>query len=256
MILALNVSNASIQMGGYENENFRFCTSLSVNTARTTDEYAVLIAQLLSLYGYPGIKPEGAILASVVPGLTGKLHDALSHVVTGKVLIVGPGLKTGLNIKVEQPAELGADLVCAAVAASKRYPAPFVTILMDTAISMMAVDRTGAFRGGCIIPGALLSFDALVSEAAQLPQVDLSRHPQSVLGTNTARAMQSGIYYGTSRMLDGMIEEFRRELGEDVTFVATGEELISALKMCKTPIRHHPSLILDGLCDLYSRNIH
>ena len=171
-----------------------------------------------------------------------------------RVLTVGPGLKSGLNICIENPAQLGGELLCGGVAALQLAAPPLLVITADTAITMTAVNRNRQLVGGVILPGPQVAMAALVRGTAQLPQVDLHARPKSVLNGNTAACLQAGSVLGTAAMLDGLIARFRLELGEELTVISTGTLSSAVRESCATPIRHEPNLILDGLYAIWKRN--
>lgn len=183
MILTVNIGNTHITVGGYQQDKLMFCGKLHTDPAATADEYAVRLQSLLSLHSTGPAQIEGGILGSVAPALTGRMLDALSLLCSARVLTVGPGLKSGLKLRLDNPAQLGAELLCGAVGALAEGSGPLVAILADTAISMMAVNAKQELVGGVILPGPQLSLGSLVQNTAQLPQIDLSAPaPESVLG--------------------------------------------------------------------------
>ena len=167
--------------------------------------------------------------------------------------MVGPGVRTGLNIKVDNPASVGADLIVAAVAAVRDYPAPLIIIDMGTATTMTVVDRNGNYIGGVIIPGLQVALDSLVNRAAQLTKISLEVPPH-VIGRNTLNCMQSGSLYGTAAMIDGMIDRMEAELGEPATVVATGGLARFVMPLCNHEIQMDDGLLLKGLWIIYQKN--
>ena len=254
MVLTLNVGNTHITMGGYENDKLLFSARLRTDPVGSSDEYAIKLEDLLRLNGRNRADVDGAILGSVVPVLTGPLLSALHKLFSVKVLTVGPGLKSGLQLCIDNPAQLGAELLCAAVAALEAAP-PLVIINVDTALSMMAVNAKRQLVGGVILPGPQLSMNALIQGTAQLPQVDLRAHPDSVLATNTVSCLQAGGVLGTACMLDGLLDRFLKELGGEAQVFATGTLASSIRSSCRTPILYRKTLILDGLYAIWKRNL-
>lgn len=255
MILTINIGNTNITVGGYVQDALRFCGRIHSDPSATADEYAIRLSNLLSLYHISAPEIEGAILGSVVPLLTGRLLAALRTLSQARVLTVGPGLKSGLRLRLDNPAQLGAELLCGAVAALADSPAPLVIISADTAISMMAVNDRQELVGGVILPGPQLALSSLVRNTAQLPQVDLlTPSAPSVLGKNTTACLHSGMIFGTAGMLDGMAARFRAELGEQTRFYATGNLPRAICDACTTPILYRETLILDGLYLIWQRN--
>ena len=205
MILTVNLGNTHITIGGYEHDDLKFCGRLHTDPAATVDEYGLRLLNLLSLHGASPEQIEGGILGSVVPALTGRVLAALQMLCPVRILTVGPGLKSGIRLRLDNPAQLGAELLCGAVAALAEGSGPLVVISADTAISLMAVNGKQELVGGVILPGPQLSLAALVQNTAQLPQIDLSAPaPASVLGKNTAACLQNGFVLGTAGMLDGL----------------------------------------------------
>lgn len=254
MILALNIGNTHILLGVWQQDQLLFRATLSAETSRSTDEYAI---QLLSLFSLHGLRPdqlEGAILSSVVPSLTARLRQAVQQLCQLRVMTVGPGLKSGLAIRIDNPAQLGSELVCAAIGALETFQPPLVVITMDTAISMMAIDARRQLLGGVILPGPEVSLEALIRHTAQLPQVDLEAAPAGVIGTNTTLSLQAGAVLGTATLLDGMLARFSAEMGGPVTAVCTGRMHRSILAACATPLEYDQDLILRGLWRIYQKN--
>ena len=254
MILTVTIGNTHILQGVSQQDQLLFRATLSAETSRSTDEYAI---QLLSLFSLHGLRPdqlEGAILSSVVPSLTARLRQAVQQLCQLRVMTVGPGLKSGLAIRIDNPAQLGSELVCAAIGALEPFQPPLVVITMDTAISMMAIDARRQLLGGVILPGPEVSLEALIRRTAQLPQVDLEAAPAGVIGTNTTLSLQAGAVLGTATLLDGMLARFSAEMGGPVTAVCTGRMHRSILAACATPREYDQDLILRGLWRIYQKN--
>lgn len=254
MILTLDAGNTNVVISGYRGDEMVFTGRLATGLSRTQDEYAVLINGLLGLNGFAPTDFEGSIISSVVPPLNSVLKDALKRLTGKRVLLVSPGMKTGLNIRLENPAILGADMVCAAVAALKKYTMPCVIFDLGTATTISAMDKTGAFLGGSISPGPAVSLKALSASTAQLPAIDTANYNGAVIGANTIDAMRSGVLLGEASMIDGMLARYREVLGENATAVATGglAEMITA--HCRSDIILDRSLLTDGLRILYRMN--
>ena len=189
-----------------------------------------------------------------MPSLASIIKEAISFIYKGKIFIVGPKLKNGLKIKSENPSQIGSSLICQSVALNKKYPMPCLLISMGTALSMFALDKQGTFIGGAILPGIKMSAKALNENTAQLPQIDLSYSPKSVIGTNTTQNVQSGLFFGTVSIIDGMINRFKNELGNDLYCVATGDISKSILDTCRHDIVYDEHLILEGLKIIYEKN--
>lgn len=255
MILTINIGNTHITVGGYEQDTLRFCGRLHSDPSATIDEYAIRLVNLLSLHGASPSQIEGGILGSVVPALSGRVLAALQILCKARILTVGPGLKSGIKLRLDNPAQLGAELLCGAVAALAECPGPLVVISADTAISMMAVNEKQELVGGVILPGPQLSLNALVQNTAQLPQIDLAaKVPASILGKCTSSCLQNGFVLGTASQMDGLAERFRAELGPQTAFYATGNLPAAIRDACRTPIRYRETLITDGLYRIWLRN--
>lgn len=253
MILTIDVGNTNIVIGGVEGEQIVFESRLRTDSLKTSDEYGIDLKMLLDINHVDPMALEGAIIASVVPQVLNSMKTAIKKV-TGKTsLVVGPGLKTGLNIRVENPAETGADLVVGAVAALRTYQAPLIIIDMGTATTMFVLDKTGAFVGGCISPGIKISLDALTGRTALLPGLQLDQ-PKKVIGRNTIDCMRSGIMMGAACMIDGMVERMESELGYKTNVIATGGLSKFIAPMCKTPITLDRDLLTRGLAILFREN--
>lgn len=256
MVLTVNIGNTHISVGGYDADQMLFSGRLSTRPGMTADECAIQLRQLLDLYGHAGCQWAGAILGSVAPALTAPMLTALRRLCTGRVLTVGPGLKSGLSICIDDPGQLGAELLCAGVAALAIAPPPVILLCADTALSLMGIDAKGRLVGGMILPGPKASVNALVSSAAQLTQVDLdaARPASKPLSTNTAACVQAGAILGTAAMLDGLIARLRAELGPNTWVAATGELPETVLQAMQQPVQRHDTLILDGMYAVWRKN--
>ena len=233
MILTVNIGNTHITIAGYEHDTLQFSGRLHSSPAATVDEYAMNLLNLLSLYQVAPERIEGGILGSVVPALTGRVLGALQMLCSARFLTVGPGLKSGIKLRLDNPAQLGAELLCGAVAALEEGPGPLAVIS----------------------PGPQLSLSALVQKTAQLPQIDLSAPASSsILGKNTSACLQNGFVLGTAGLLDGLAERFQAELGPDIRFYATGNLPRTIREACRTPIEYREYLITDGLYRIWQKN--
>lgn len=256
MILTIDVGNTNTQFGAFDDdEKLVFESRIATDQFRMEDEYAVTLMDILKLYGVDAHEIGGAILSSVVPPVTVQIKPAVEKVCGCRVKTVGPGLKTGLNIKIDEPAALGADLAAVAVGAKEKYPLPAIVIDLGTATKILAVDKSGAFIGGIIAPGVKISAEALARKTAVLPLIGISGEPiKSVIGTNTIDCMRSGLLNGTAFMLDGMIESFQKEIGEKCTVIATGGFSGVIKPLCKSEYVLDEHLILTGLLEIYKKN--
>ena len=253
MILTIDIGNSNIVLGGVRGKDIVFEARLRTETTKTSDQYCVDLKILMEVYGVKNQDIEGTIIASVVPQVLNSMRTAIQKL-TGKVpMVVGPGLKTGLNILLENPGQTGADLVVADVAALREHKPPLIVIDMGTATTMSVLDQNGAHIGGCIIPGVKISLDALTDRTALLPGLQLDQ-PKRAIGRNTIDAMRSGIMLGAACMLDGMVERMEEELGCKTTVIITGGIAKFIVPMCKTPMIYDKDLIIKGLAALYRDN--
>lgn len=254
MILAIDISNNHIVMGGMEDEQILFSCQMATVKSRTADEYSVLMDLMARQKGADLAQMEGCIISSVVPELTAVLRQAAQQLVGCTPMVVGPGVKTGLNIRIDDPTELAGDFVAVAVAALERYPLPCVTVNMDTAVAMGVLDAKGCYIGGTIAAGVMASQVALSRGAAQLHSVT-PEAPAKVIGKNTVDSMKSGIVYGTAAMLDGLLTGIDEELGQRVNVVATGIWAEEVIPHCRREgIILDKDLAMRGLWHIYKRN--
>ena len=253
MILTIDIGNSNIVIGGVEADEICFEARLRTDPTKTSDEYCMDLKKLLDVYHVDVMQVEGSIIASVVPQVLNSMQTAMKKL-TGKAsLVVGPGLKTGLNILLENPGQTGADLVVADVAALRQYKPPLIVIDMGTATTMSVLDANGAHIGGCIIPGVKISLDALTDRTALLPGLQLDQ-PKKAIGRNTIDAMRSGIMLGTACMLDGMVQRMEEELGMKTTVVMTGGIGKFVAPLCRTQMIYDKDLLIKGLTILYRNN--
>lgn len=253
MILTVDIGNSNIVLGGVEGDEICFEARLRTDATKTSDEYCIDLKMILDVYGLNSANIEGSIIASVVPQVLNSMQTAIKKL-TGKAsLVVGPGLKTGLNIAIENPGQTGADLVVGAMAALREHKAPLIVVDMGTATTIMVLDKNGAFVGGSIMPGVKISMDALTERTALLPGLQLDQ-PKKAIGRNTIDCMRSGIMMGNACMLDGMIERMEEELGYKTTVVATGGIAKFVIPLCRRPIIYDKDLIVKGLAALYRDN--
>ena len=254
MILALDIGNTHIVLGCIEGRKIINIARMASDTLKTEHEYAVLMKQILELDNIDISTVEGGIISSVVPPLTGTLKKAIQRVTGHKPMVVGAGIKTGLNILIDNPAQLGSDLAVSAVAALNEYKPPIIAVDMGTATTIMVIDKNGSFLGGQILPGVALSMNALASKTSQLPKVSIEA-PKKVIGTNTIDSMKSGAVFGAASMLDGMIDRIEEEIGMSATVVATGGLSGSIVPYCKHEIICDDDLLLKGLAIIYEKNV-
>jgi type III pantothenate kinase len=260
MILTIDVGNTNIVIAGFKDSPLAeggsqfFKSRIDTNQARMADQYAIMILDILRLHKIEISAITGAVISSVVPPITRHITAAVKSLTGSEPLVVGPGLKTGLNIKIDNPAELGADLVCGAVAAKTLYKSPCIVIDFGTVTKVMAIDKSGALIGGVLSPGVGVGFQVMAKTTALLPLVGAGVKPGKVIGTNTTECIQGGILYGTACMIDGLIERFEEEIGESCYVVATGGYSEVIAPYCKRVFEVNGSLVSQGLLIIYNKN--
>lgn len=253
MILAIDMGNTNIVVGGIDSERTYFVERITTNHVKTALEYAINIKNILEIHQIGKEQVEGAIVSSVVPPLNATISSAIKKIFGFRPMLVGAGMKTGLNIIMDNPKTVGSDMIVDAVAAIKEYPCPLIIIDMGTATTMSVVDHAGNYIGGVILPGLKVSLDSLSSKTAQLPFISLDI-PQKVIGKNTIDCMRSGIMYGTAGTIDGILDRMEKELGEPPTVLATGGLSRFIVPLCRHKIIYDEALLLKGLLILYQKN--
>lgn len=253
MILAIDIGNTNIVIGGCENEKVLFMERITTNHTATDIEYAIMLKQILELSGISESEIKGAIISSVVPSATDSVKAAVKKVSGIDTLVIGPGIKTGLSIKTDNPAQLGSDLVVDAVAGIHEYGAPLIIFDMGTATTVSVVNKNNEYLGGMIMPGMMISLNAMVSGTSQLPKIGLDK-PKKLIGTNTVDCMKSGILYGTASCIDGMIDRIKSEIGE-AKVIATGGLAGTVVPLCRNEIILDDELLIKGLMIIYNKNI-
>ncbi len=253
MILAIDIGNTNIVTGCIKDGKIIFRERLSTKHTATKLEYSAIFKTAFEMYGINSGEIEGAIISSVVPSVTGVVKDSIETLCGTQVMVVGPGIKTGISIVIDNPAQLGSDLVVDAVAGVSEYSVPQIIIDMGTATTITAIDREKRFLGGAIMPGVRVSHDALIDRTSQLPKIALEK-PKKVIGSNTIDCIKSGIIYGNAGAIDGIIDRYREELGEDCTVIATGGLAKVIAPLCKNEIIIDEDLLLKGLMLIYEKN--
>lgn len=253
MILTIDVGNTNVVMGCVENGDVKSVCRLATNLNDLSSDYAMKMRQSFEYDGIDYKNFSGAILSSVVPQLNRAIRTAVKKVTGLDCMVVGAGLKTGVNIKLDDPGQLAGDLITGAVGALALYKPPLVVVDMGTATTIVAIDSEGSYLGGAIIPGIKLSYSALSSGTSLLPNIAIEA-PKKCIGTNTVDSMKSGAVYGTAALIDGMIDRMETELGEPVTVVATGGLAGTVVPYCRRRIEYEPALLLKGLAILYEKN--
>ena len=253
MILAIDIGNTSIALGGFEGDELKFVVRLSTDVKKTEDEYASKIMNILTIHNVTKENVEGAIISSVVPQLNSVMKSALRLVYDVDALMVCPGIKTGIGILCDSPSSVGADLICSCVAANTLYSSPALIIDIGTATKMIVTNKNGAFIGVSIIPGVMMGLKGLASGTAQLPQVGLEA-PATVIGKNTVDCMKSGVIFGHASMMDGMIERINAEVGEELPVIVTGGYASVIVPHCNHEMQIDEYLVLRGLNIIYQKN--
>lgn len=253
MLLAIDIGNTNITLGLFRDDVLVSTARLSTDHRKTSHEYAVNIKEVLSLQGEEVGHIDDCIVSSVVPSVASAVAEAVALLCDTVPLQLGPGVKTGLNIRIDNPAQLGADLAAGAVGALHEYTMPCIIIDMGTATTLSVLDKNGAFLGGSIAAGVRMTLKALAEGTAALPSISISS-PKSVIGRNTVDCMQSGLVLGAAAMLDGLIDRIEDELGETATVVATGGLSKEIVAHCKKDIIYNENLLLDGLRLIYEKN--
>ncbi|MDD5796476.1 MAG: type III pantothenate kinase [Oscillospiraceae bacterium] len=253
MLLVADVGNTNIKLGLFNKEELKFKLRFATDQSKTADELAVELFTFFQIYNIDAKNISSSIISSVVPKITRPLREAIKTVTGIKSLVIGPGIKTGLDIKIDHPETLGADIVAGSVAACEKYGCPNITIFMGTATAIVYNDENNCYCGGAIMPGVGISLDALTSHGALLSSVDLIA-PKKAICTNTADCIRSGVVLGNAYMIDGFIDKFSREVNKECTVISTGGLSSQIIKNCRHKIINDDNLILDGLRIISSRN--
>ena len=253
MILAIDIGNTNIVVGCIDEEKIYFTERLSTVRTKTELEYAVDLKTVLDIYHIKRTDIEGCIISSVVPQITGIAKLAAEKILKKEVMVLGPGVKTGLNIVMDNPGQLGADLVADAVAGLASYPVPLVVIDIGTATTISVVNSKKQYIGGMIMPGVRISLDALTARASQLSWISIDA-PRHIIGKNTIECMKSGVLYSNAAALDGIIDRIEEELGEKTTVIATGGLAKKIVPHCRKEIILDEELLLKGLMLIYRKN--
>lgn len=253
MILAIDMGNSNIVLGGIDEAKTYFVERITTNQGKTDLEYAINIKNILEIHNINKTQIEGAILSSVVPPLNETISSSVQKIFGFRPMLVGSGMKTGLNIQMDNPKTVGSDLIVDAVAAIHEYPCPIIIIDMGTATTMSVIDPSGNYIGGVILPGLKVSLDSLSGKTAQLPYISLDI-PEKVIGKNTIDCMRSGIIYSNAAMMDGLADRMEEELGMKSTILATGGLARFITPLCRHNIIYDNELLLKGLLILYRKN--
>lgn len=251
MLLAIDVGNTNIVLGVIDGEKLVCSDRLSTNIYETEIEFAIKLKSFLEFNNVENI--DGAVLSTVVPALERIIKNSVLRICNIKTLVVGPGVKTGLNIKIDNPGELGADIVVGDVAVVNKYPLPAIVFDFGTATTAAVIDKTGAHIGGAIMCGVGTALNALSKQTAKLPQIDISA-PSKIIGTNTIECMKSGCLIGAASMLEGLVKKFEKVLGEKATVVVTGGIGSLVAKQADIDVIVDENLLIDGLRIIYEKN--
>lgn len=253
MVLAIDIGNTNIVIGGFQEQEILFVERISTNQNATPLEFAISIKSILELYHIDAADIEGSIISSVVPSVNNAMQAAIDKTAHCPVMLVGPGIKTGLHIGIDNPAQLGSDRVADAVAALQEYEPPIVIIDMGTATTLSVIDAHRQHIGGIIAPGVRISLQALTEKTAQLPKISLDP-PKKCISSNTIECMKSGILYGAAGCIDGLLDRITQELGTTPIFLATGGMAEFIIPHCRHEIRIDQQLLLKGLQAIYQKN--
>ena len=253
MILVIDVGNTHTVIGVYEEEKLLGHWRISTNLEKTEDEYGILVKSLLvnSKLSLENIK--GMVISCVIPPVTWILKKMSVDYFKVSPIVVGPGIKTEIYIKTDNPKEVGADRIVNAIAAYKLYEGPVIIVDFGTATTFCAVNTEGVYLGGAIAPGIEISAEALAEKTAKLPKIEIVK-PKNSIGSNTISAMQSGIFFGYLGLINELIRRFKRELGEDSVVVATGGQAELIGNESKLIDKINPYLTLQGLRMVYEMN--
>ena len=253
MILAIDIGNTNIVLGCFDDDNIILRERISTNHTATVVEYAATIKTAFEMNNLSPKKITGAIISSVVPAVTNTVKRAIERFLGIDAIVIGPGIKTGLSILIDNPSQLGSDLVVDAVAGLSEYPVPMIIIDMGTATTVSVINSRKEYIGGMIVPGLAISHDALISRTSQLSKIAFET-PKKVIGSNTVDCIKSGLLYGNAGMLDGLIDRINESLGEKCTVVATGGLSTVVTPLCKNEIIVDEDMLLKGLKVIYNKN--
>ena len=253
MLLAIDIGNTHIVIGCIENDKIVCEARIATDKTRTSDQYGVEIKTMIEAFGCRIDDVEDCIISSVVPPVFNAVRSGVYKITERRPMVVGHGLKTGLDIRMDNPSQVGSDRIVIAVAALAKREPPLILIDMGTATTVEVIEPKNKYLGGVIMPGARVSLDALTNSTAQLPGINLDR-PGKIIAKNTVDSMRSGIMYGTAAMLDGVIDRMQEELGHPSTIVATGGVAPYVIPLCRHKIALERDLLLRGLNVIYKMN--
>ncbi|MBQ4429494.1 MAG: type III pantothenate kinase [Clostridia bacterium] len=253
MLLAIDIGNTNITIGCMKDDELICEVRIATDKTRTSDQYGVEIKSMLETFGCRIEDIEDCIISSVVPPVFNAVRNGVYKIIKKPPMVVGHGLKTGLDIRLDNPASVGSDRIVIAVAALAKRQAPLILIDIGTATTIEVIEPKNMYLGGVIMAGPRISIDALTSRTAQLPGINLDQ-PGNVIAKNTVDAMRSGVMYGAAAMLDGVIDRMAEELGHTSTIIATGGSAPYIIPLCKHDIILERDLLLQGLNVIYKMN--
>ncbi len=253
MLLAIDVGNTNIVLGCIDRGTILNVVRIHTDTRETEAEYTIKLKEIFYAYGMDVAAFDGAILSSVVPPVTGPIQRAVRQLTGLECMVVGPGMKTGMNVRIDDPGTVAGDLIVGGVAAMQFYGTPVIVLDLGTATTATVIDEKGSFRGGAIMPGVKLSYGALAAGTSLLPDISITP-PKKCIATNTVDCMRSGAVFGTAAMIDGLIDRMETELGQPCTVVATGGLASSITPYCRREIVCDDDLLLKGMWVLYEKN--
>jgi len=253
MLLTIDIGNTNTKLGIFEGDNLLFVTRLNTSTQKTADQISIEMRDFFNIHNISLNEIAGAIISSVVPNRSAVIKNAVKTLCKINPLMLGPGLKSGINIKIDHPATLGADLVACAVAAIEKYPAPCIIYDLGTATTVTVIDKSKNLIGGAIMPGINISLDALINNAAKLSSFELCENPP-LIGKNTSDCISSGLILGTSAMINEFSSNIESELEEKSTIVITGGLAPLIVNHLKKDVIYNDNLLLEGLKIIFEKN--
>lgn len=253
MLITIDIGNSYVSFAGYEEEKLTFRSDIVTDSKKSADQYAAELFNIMSLYKIDPQNITGGIISSVVPELTGVIRASIKRLSGVECLVLGPGVKSGININIDNPAQLGADTVAIAVGAINKFPCPLIVCDLGTATVLGVIDQNKSLSGVIIAAGVGTTSESFSKNTALLPHVSIDT-PKRVVGKNTVGSVQSGLIYGTAAMIDGLIERIKEEMGFSATIVATGTMTERIIPHCKRDIIIADDLIFEGLKIIYDKN--
>jgi type III pantothenate kinase len=253
MLLAIDIGNTNIKIGLFEGEVHRYTWSISTGVHRMPDEYAVTLLEFLRFHDIPPAAVTKGAISCVVPPLQSVFTEVLERYFNITPLIVGPGVKSGIRIRYDNPRELGGDRISNAAGALSLYQPPIIVVAMGTATAFDTISKEGDYLGGAVAPGLSIAAEALYARTAALPRVELVR-PKRAIGANTPAAMQSGIVFGYAALVDGIVQRIEEELGQKASVVATGGYAGVIAGEARSIQHLEPDLTLIGIRIIHAMN--